>query len=78
MAVERICDNDRGLVQYGPEILDTYGHRVRVQDSSAATGPRVWVFIKESEHTIHHDLHMDEHAVRNLIASLEAWLEDHA
>ena len=37
---------DRGFVIYD-EFTDTYGHEVRVQESSLATDTRVWVFASD-------------------------------
>lgn len=39
--------NDRGFLVYGGSPVDTsYGHVIRVQESSAASGPHVWLFIE--------------------------------
>lgn len=41
--------NDRGFLVYGGTAVNTsYGHTVRVQESSSAEGPHVWLFIGES------------------------------
>jgi hypothetical protein len=39
---------ERGFERYA-EITDSYGASVSVQESSAATGPHVWVFINGGE-----------------------------
>jgi hypothetical protein len=44
--------SDRGFLLYGGSAVRTsYGHSVeiRVQESSAASGPHVWLFIDEAE-----------------------------
>lgn len=39
--------NDRGFLVYGGTAVPTrYGHTIRVQESSAASGPHVWLFIE--------------------------------
>ncbi|MDJ0368767.1 hypothetical protein QMK19_03505 [Streptomyces sp. H10-C2] len=41
--------SDRGFLIYGGQPIPTsYGHTVRVQESSAAEGPHVWLFIDDS------------------------------
>lgn len=41
--------NDRGFLVYGGSAVQTsYGHQVRVQESSAASGPHCWLFVSES------------------------------
>jgi hypothetical protein len=38
----------RGFTVYA-EFTDSYGSRIRVQESSSAEGPRVWVFADHAE-----------------------------
>lgn len=38
----------RGFVAYD-EFTDTYGSKIRVQQSSSAEGPRVWIFAEHAE-----------------------------
>lgn len=66
MPVERKEVGDRGLVEFA-EIVDSYGHRVRVQSSSAIPctqddddgRPCVWIFAEDQEgnSATHHALH---------------------
>lgn len=42
-------ETQRGFLIYGGGPVQTsYGHEIRVQESSAAEGPHVWLFIGES------------------------------
>lgn len=49
--------SERGFAQYiGAEGIETdYGERVRVYESSAARGPRVWLQTKGEAHIDEHD-----------------------
>jgi len=40
--------NDRGFKIY-TEFKDTYGHKIRVQQSSSACADRVWIFAEPNE-----------------------------
>lgn len=51
--------NDRGFLVYGGGPVETdYGHEVRIQESSAASGPKVWMFISDSPIAEGHDPHL--------------------
>lgn len=51
--------NGRGFLTYGGgEIPTSYGHTIRVQESSAASGPHVWLFISGSSRVPGHDPHL--------------------
>jgi len=51
--------NDRGFLLYGGQpIYTSYGHEVRVQESSSAEDPHVWLFIGESALTRKQDPHL--------------------
>jgi len=42
-------ETQRGFLIYGGDAVETsYGHSVRVQESSSAEGPHVWLFVGES------------------------------
>lgn len=44
--------SDRGFLLYGGTPVNTsYGHPVRVQESSSASGPHCWLFIDEAPGT---------------------------
>lgn len=46
---EPVPANDRGFLLYGGRRIQTaYGHDIRVQESSSAEGPHVWLFIDGS------------------------------
>ncbi|MFD4547313.1 hypothetical protein [Streptomyces sp. NPDC058466] len=52
--------NDRDFLTYaGAPIRTSYGHEVRVQESSAADGPHVWLFIGDSPTMASHDPHLN-------------------
>lgn len=44
----------RGFAVYG-EFTDTYGSRVKVQESSSAEGPRVWIFASHAAPRLRRD-----------------------
>lgn len=51
--------NDRGFLVYGgSEVKTSYGHAVRIQESSSASGPHCWMFIKESVRADGFDPHL--------------------
>lgn len=57
---EPVPSNDRGFLLYGGrEIPTDYGHTVRVQESSAAEGPHVWLFISDSPQTKKNNPHLN-------------------
>lgn len=69
---------DRGFHQYGEDQHCTYGTRIRVYESSAASGPHVWLALYESAPL---DMacagaHLNETQARELIARLQAWLDE--
>lgn len=46
---EPVASNDRGFLLFGGRSIATsYGHEVRVQESSSAEAPHVWLFIDGS------------------------------
>jgi hypothetical protein len=50
MPVNEPSPNGRGFLLYGGSAVRTsYGHPVRVQESSSAEGPHVWLFTDESD-----------------------------
>lgn len=50
---------DRGFLVYGGSPVETdYGHEVRIQESSAASGPKVWMFVGDSPFVEGHDPHL--------------------
>ncbi|WP_328436933.1 helix-turn-helix domain-containing protein [Streptomyces sp. NBC_00444] len=56
---EATPSNDRGFLLYGGrEIPTSYGHTIRVQESSAASGPHAWMFISDSPVTEGHNPHL--------------------
>lgn len=51
--------NDRGFSVFGgSEVNTSYGHAVRIQESSAANGPHCWMFIGESRRVDGFDPHL--------------------
>jgi hypothetical protein len=56
---EPVPANDRGFLTYGGrEIPTDYGHTIRVQESSSAEGPKVWLFISDSPVVEGHNPHL--------------------
>lgn len=52
-------ETQRGFLIYGGGSFPTsYGHELRVQESSSANGPHVWIFIGESGTTKSMDPHL--------------------
>lgn len=52
MSLNPPAENARGFHTYGGSaVITSYGHpvEIRVQESSAASGPHCWLFIKKSE-----------------------------
>jgi len=71
--------SDRGFLAYaGGEFRTDYGHTIRVQESSAAMGPHVWLFIGDSDEPGMFDKHSPhlnlEQAVR-LRAALDQFID---
>jgi hypothetical protein len=68
--------NQRGFLLYGGHPIETaYGHKIRVQESSAALAPHVWLFIDESVRVDGHNPHLNlEQAIR-LRAALDQFIE---
>lgn len=68
--------NDRGFLVYGGhEISTDYGHTVRVQESSAADGPHVWLFISDSPRVDNHNPHLNLEQAVALHAALGQFIE---
>ena len=76
---------DRGFHGYGRPIKDSNGGTVNVYESSAASGPHVWLNIdasvwfhpRRSESKPHDtSAHLNAAQARELIARLETWLEE--
>lgn len=68
--------NDRGFLTYaGGPIRTSYGHEVRVQESSSAEGPHVWLFIGDSPTTSSHHPHLDLEQAVALRAALDQFIE---
>lgn len=54
----------RGFTVYD-EIETSYGHTVRVQESSSAEAPHVWLFVSDSPVVVTHNPHLTiEQAIR--------------
>lgn len=68
--------NDRGFLAYaGGPIETSYGHTIRVQESSAASGPHVWLFIGDSPQVPSHDPHLDLEQAVALRAALDQFID---
>lgn len=77
-----IAKTNRGFHIYGEPVVCTYGSEIRVYESSAATGPRVWLSVKCDGISLHDQpegegtAHLDENQARALIARLQAWVDE--
>lgn len=68
--------NDRGFLAYaGGPIPTSYGHEIRVQESSAASGPHVWLFISDSSRVEGHNPHLSLDQAVALRAALDQFIE---
>ncbi|HEX5565410.1 MAG TPA: hypothetical protein VFY14_00445 [Streptomyces sp.] len=68
--------NDRGFLAYaGGPIHTNYGHEIRVQESSAADGPHVWLFISDSPTVANHNPHLNLDQAIALRAALDQFIE---
>lgn len=65
----------RGLLEYG-RFTDAYGATVRVQTSSDASRPHVWVFVQggSTGATNKAGAHLTRQQARYLRAALDRWL----
>lgn len=73
---EPVASNDRGFLAYaGGPIETSYGHTIRAQESSAASGPHVWLFVGDSPTTASHDPHLDLEQAIALRAALDQFIE---
>lgn len=67
---------DRGFLTYGGrEIPTSYGHTIRVQESSSAEGPKVWLFISDSPVARGHDPHLTLEQAIALHAALGQFID---
>lgn len=73
---------ERGFKRYKPVATD-YGHEIFVYESSAASGPRVWLSIEPTERSTELGVspqgpaHLTPEQARVLIATLQAALANH-
>lgn len=73
---EPIPANDRGFLTYGGrEIPTDYGHTIRVQESSSAEEPKVWLFISDSPHVDGHNPHLTLEQAIAVHAALGQFIE---
>jgi hypothetical protein len=64
----------RGLRLWGT-FKDTHGNRIRVQESSAADGPCMWIFC-DSDQLPDPSPHLNRAGARRLRAALDRYLAD--
>jgi hypothetical protein len=68
--------NDRGFLTYaGGPIKTSYGHTIRVQESSAASGPHVWLFIDDSPTVAGKNPHLNLEQAIALRAALDQFIQ---
>lgn len=67
---------ERGFGKYGG-FIDTYQTEVRVQESSAASEDRVWIFLKPHEaYGVENALHLNVDQAKQLRKALKEWIKD--
>ena len=66
---------ERGFTIYD-EFPDTYRNDVRVQQSSAATGPRVWIFCNEGGSEESTSPHLDVAQAERVRDALDAFITE--
>ena len=77
----------RGFHQYGRPVVCTYGSKVEVYESSAASGPHVWLSIDAAAwHEVRDHVssskpaqataHLNAKQARAVIARLQAWVDE--
>jgi len=78
-----ITVNERGFHGYGNPVETTYGHVVRVYESSAASGPHCWLDIAKHFDLGNGDIprerataHLNEEQARAIAARLLAWADE--
>jgi len=85
MSVRIYKRGDRGFHDYGRAFPDSYGGVISVYESSAASGPHVWLNIDAStwfqprpgECKPHNtSAHLNPKQARALIERLETWLDE--
>ncbi len=66
---------ERGFTDYA-DFKDSYGAHVRVRESSAASEPKVWIFVDNRPVTdTNGAIHLTVEQARVLIAGLQEWLD---
>lgn len=69
--------NQRGFLTYGGPYIDTaYGHEIRVQESSAADAPHVWLFISESDQMEGYNPHLTLAQALHLREALNQFIDN--
>jgi len=68
-----IGHTERGFADYA-EFNDSYGARVRVHQSSAASEPKVWIFVDNPNGDNHGAIHLTVEQTERLVVVLQEWL----
>lgn len=68
---------ERGFIIYD-EFTDTYGNQVRVQESSAATCAKVWIFCNDGCFPAKKEMpHLNVEQARRVRDALDAFISEH-
>lgn len=73
---------DRGFHGYGKPVFCTYNTRIEVYESSAASGPHVWLNLRVDPTSLRDQpsgegtAHLNESQTRALVARLQTWLDE--
>jgi hypothetical protein len=71
-----VVRNDRGFLAYaGGSIPTDYGHEISVYESSAASGPHVWLSVGDSPHVDGHTAHLSLRQAILLRAALDQFIQ---
>ena len=70
---------ERGFTIYD-QFTDTYGSEVRIQESSAVSGPRCWIFTSAAEDgdTVTVAAHLNVTQAERVRDALDAFIGEHA
>lgn len=68
-----IGETQRGFTVYD-EFTDTHGNRIRVQESSSASGVRCWIFASGKSASENPSPHLDIEQAKRLRDALDAFI----
>lgn len=78
----KITKTQRGFHKYGSAVRCTYGTTIRVYESSAASGPHVWLNLVVDPNQLKDQpsgegtAHLNKRQARAVVARLQAWIDE--